>query len=54
MIPVLDLTMSDRVMNAISRSVGSGERLISDEEVQIFCATLSCQMATTTASSSSS
>lgn len=39
-IPVLDLTMANGVVDAITRSAGSSESLISDEEIQVLRTTL--------------
>lgn len=43
-IPILNLTMSDRVMQAISRSIGCRKRLVADEEVEILGSSLCRKM----------
>lgn len=43
-IPVLDLTMANGVVDAITRSAGSSESLISDEEIQVLRTTLRRQV----------
>jgi hypothetical protein len=35
-IPVVDHTMANRVVDTVSRRLGIGERLITDEEVEVF------------------
>jgi hypothetical protein len=42
MIPVLDLAVPDRVVNTIAWIVASRKRLITNEEIQVFCASFPC------------
>lgn len=44
MIPILNLAMSDWVMQAITRSIGCRERLVADEEVEILGSSLRGKM----------
>jgi hypothetical protein len=44
-IPVVDHTMANRVVDTVSRRLGIGERLIADEEVEIFDPALRGKMA---------
>lgn len=41
-IPVLNLAVSDRIVDAISRSLRIRKGLIADEEVEIFDSSLGC------------
>lgn len=43
-VPVLDLTMTDGVVDPIARSVARSQSLITDEEVQILRTTLRGQV----------
>lgn len=36
MVPIIDHTVSDRIVHSISRRFGIRKRLIADEEIQIF------------------
>jgi len=36
MVPVLNLTMTDRIVDAVSGIVGNSKSLIADEEVQVL------------------
>lgn len=44
-IPVVDHTMANRIVDTVSRGLGIGERLVADEEVEIFDPALRGQMA---------
>jgi hypothetical protein len=44
-IPVVDHTMADRVVDTVSRRLGVGERLVTDEEIEIFDPALRGKMA---------
>lgn len=41
-VPVLDLSVTNRIVYAITRSLGVGKCFISDEEVKVFNAALGC------------
>ena len=43
-VPVIDLTVADRVVYAIARCLSIGKSLISDKEVKVFDAALGCEM----------
>jgi hypothetical protein len=45
MVPIVDHTMSDGIVHAISWRFGVGQSLVADEEVEIFDATLGGEMA---------
>lgn len=44
MIPVFNLAVSNGVVNAVSRSAGSGQGLVSNEEIQVLSSAFSRQM----------
>jgi hypothetical protein len=44
-IPVLNHTMSNRIVDTVSRCLRVGEGLISNEEVEIFNSTFRCKIA---------
>ena len=43
-VPVVDLTVADRVIYAIARRLGISNGLISDKEVEVFNTALGCEM----------
>lgn len=51
-IPILNLTMTDRVVDAISGTAGGCKSLVADEEVKILCPPFSGQMGACCAASS--
>lgn len=50
MVPILNLSMTDRVVNTISRATARSQRFIADKEIQVLRATLRGQVGATTAS----
>ena len=44
MVPILNLTVTDRIVYAITRGLGISEGFIADEEVEILDAALGCEM----------
>lgn len=49
-VPVLNLSVSDRVVNTISWTTARSQRFIADKEIQVLRATLGRQVGATTAS----
>lgn len=49
MVPVLNLSVSDRVVNAVSWATARSQRFVADKEIQVLCATLGRQVGTTSA-----
>lgn len=44
-IPVVDLTMANRVVDTVSWCLGIGKRFVTDKEVEVLNPTLRCEMA---------
>lgn len=43
-IPIINHTMADRIMDSITRRSGIGESFVADKEVKIFDSTFRCEM----------